>query len=203
MTSKSFRRLRSHYDSIANRYYDERDGMSRVARETADKILEHVEPGDYLLEIASGPLTSIGPIEPHFERTICTDISLESLRVGRKRTEFSGGLAACSAMQLPFETSSFDAVVCQGAACFMPSSEFQRFISEVHRVLQSGGTFAVTLHSKPEKRHARLLDRGRNLLRPQPDIKHDASEFGNKFTIVYEYRFEVNQPIDLVITSKG
>jgi SAM-dependent methyltransferase len=82
-------------------------------------------------------------------RVTALDFSYEALkdgaRQGIKRVEFVNGDATC----LPFDTESFDAVVCNSALEHFPNDEVA--IAEMFRVVKKGGAVIITTDSFPEK----------------------------------------------------
>ncbi|MDH4091558.1 MAG: methyltransferase domain-containing protein [Cyclobacteriaceae bacterium] len=81
-------------------------------------------------------------------------------------------------MQLPFEDSTYDAVVCQFGAMFFP--EKSKAFSEVHRVLKPGGVFIFNVWDRIEE-----------------------NEFADTITTALEAVFPLDPPRFLVRTPHG
>jgi len=81
-----------------------------------------------------------------FDQMIGVDIALRHLIVAQKRLDEHGvraRLVCCCAEYLPFREASFDVAVASDV--IEHSKDQQKFLTETHRVLQSGGLFfAVT-----------------------------------------------------------
>ncbi|MEM6280940.1 MAG: ubiquinone/menaquinone biosynthesis methyltransferase [Chloroflexota bacterium] len=108
-----------------------------------------IAPGDTVLDIASGT----GDIAFEALRTspdvaaVGADFSLPMMHVGQKRP--LGGRvqwAGADAMNLPFETATFNAVTAGYLLRNVP--DIPRTLTEIHRVLEPGGRFVV-LDSAP------------------------------------------------------
>jgi ubiquinone/menaquinone biosynthesis C-methylase UbiE len=112
----------------------------------AARLVKHIPPGGYVLEIAPGPgyfcieLARLG----QFHLT-GLDISQSFVDIARKNAaeagieaEFRRGDAA----DLPFEQGSFDFIFCQAA--FKNFSRPVEAIAEIHRVLRPGGIGVIS-----------------------------------------------------------
>src|SRR5205823_9383943 len=64
-----------------------------------------------------------------------------------------------SALDLPFETGSFEVVVSIG--CLHHTGNVPRAISEVHRVLAAGGTALIMLYNRHSLRHLAVVNKAR------------------------------------------
>jgi SAM-dependent methyltransferase len=106
-----------------------------------------------VLEIAAGTgvvTRKLASALPESVSIVATDLNQAmldmALAVGTKRpVEWR----QADAMQLPFEDSEFDAVVCQFGAMFFP--EKSKAFSEARRVLRSGGVFMFNVWDRIEE----------------------------------------------------
>ncbi len=97
------------------------------------------------LDIATGGGHVAYTFAPHVARLWATDITQEMLDMVRAEAQKRGlaniRTAYAKAEALPFEDASFDLVTCRIAPHHFDS--IADFLAEVHRVLKSGGTFAL------------------------------------------------------------
>jgi SAM-dependent methyltransferase len=106
-----------------------------------------------VLEIAAGTgvvTRALASVLPESVSVVATDLNQAmldlALKVGTKRpVEWR----QADAMQLPFEDSFFDAVVCQFGVMFFP--EKSKAFSEAQRVLRSGGVFMFNVWDRIEE----------------------------------------------------
>jgi SAM-dependent methyltransferase len=106
-----------------------------------------------VLEIAAGTgvvTRRLASVLPESVAIVATDLNQAMLdlasEVGTKRpVEWR----QADAMQLPFESGTFDAVVCQFGAMFFP--ERAKAFSEARRVLRSGGVFMFNVWDRIEE----------------------------------------------------
>lgn len=116
----------------------------------ADRVVDNaaLRPGDSVLDLGSG----IGLITFRASRAVgpggtvvALDESAECLErlASRAADEGSGNVRTVRAdiEEVPLEDSSVDAVVCRSALCHIPGLE--KAVSEMDRVLRSGGRFSV------------------------------------------------------------
>src|SRR5688572_14145017 len=106
-----------------------------------------------VLEIAAGTgvvTRTLASVLPESVAIVATDLNQPMLdqasAVGTKRpVEWR----RADAMQLPFADGEFDAVVCQFGVMFFP--EKAKAVSEVRRVLRSGGVFIFNVWDRLEE----------------------------------------------------
>lgn len=128
-----------------------------------------LQPGERVLDVGSGPglLTrDLASTVGERGRVCGLDVSETMLEIGRRRCEdltwasFDLG----DAMKLPYEDSSFDAVV--GTQVYEYVADIPGAFSEIRRVLRPGGRVAIldtdydslVVHTNDEERLRRILD---------------------------------------------
>jgi demethylmenaquinone methyltransferase / 2-methoxy-6-polyprenyl-1,4-benzoquinol methylase len=149
------RRVRSVFDSVANKYDVMNDLMSggmHRAWKAYTVAVANVRPGDQVLDIAGGT----GDLARAFAkqvgdqgRVVLTDINEAMLRVGRDRL-LDAGLAlptvVCDAEHLPWPDASFDLV--SVAFGLRNMTHKAAALAEMNRVLKPGGRLLVLEFSK-------------------------------------------------------
>lgn len=139
----------------------EKDGYSRVAKgynsttvittSQANPFMldaTGVESGTRVLDIACGPGWLSRDAADRGANVVGLDLAENMLEVARSNCpqgEFHQG----EADRLPFEDGSFDAVVCSLGILHFPDPETA--MTEAHRVLVSGGKYAITCWLPPDK----------------------------------------------------
>src|SRR6266851_4342243 len=119
------------------------DLVSRVVSRSPSRVLE--------IAAGTGVVTrKLAPVLPESVSIVATDLNQPMLdlasEVGTKRpVEWR----QADAMQLPFESGVFDAVVCQFGVMFFP--EKSKAFSEARRVLKSGGAFMFNVWDRIEE----------------------------------------------------
>ncbi len=119
------------------------DLVNRVASQSRSRVLE--------IAAGTGVVTrKLASVLPESVSIVATDLNQAMLdlasAVGTKRpVEWR----QADAMQLPFEDSVFDAVVCQFGVMFFP--EKSKAFSEARRVLRSGGIFIFNVWDRIEE----------------------------------------------------
>ena len=119
------------------------DLVNRVASQSLARVLE--------IAAGTGVVTrKLASVLPESASIVATDLNQAMLdlasEVGTKRpVEWR----QADAMQLPFEDSVFDAVVCQFGVMFFP--EKSKAFSEARRVLRSGGVFMFNVWDRIEE----------------------------------------------------
>jgi len=119
------------------------DLASRVASQSRAHVLE--------IAAGTGVVTRrLASVLPESVSIVATDLNQAMLdlasQVGTKRpVEWR----QADAMQLPFEDSAFDVVVCQFGAMFFPDKS--KAFSEARRVLRSGGVFMFNVWDRIEE----------------------------------------------------
>ncbi|WP_435333862.1 class I SAM-dependent methyltransferase [Haloarchaeobius sp. TZWWS8] len=138
------RRTTASFARVADQYLD-----SDVHREGTDLALlvSWCAGARRVLDVAcgaghvAGALRSAGVPE-----VVASDATVEMLRTARDR--FDVPVVAADAERLPFASDSVDAVTCRIATHHFPDPS--AFVSEVARVLEPGGTFALEDNVAPE-----------------------------------------------------
>ena len=80
-------------------------------------------------------------------KVIAADFTLEMMRVGQKRGQLD--FSSADALRLPFNDSSFDAVV--SGFLMRNVIDLQRALQEQHRVLKKGGRLVILDTTRPRK----------------------------------------------------
>ncbi|HEU0293052.1 MAG TPA: ubiquinone/menaquinone biosynthesis methyltransferase [Anaerolineales bacterium] len=80
-------------------------------------------------------------------RVIAADFTLEMMRVGRKRGALN--FSSADALRLPFDASSFDAVV--SGFLMRNVIDLQKALQEQYRVLKNGGRIVILDTTRPKK----------------------------------------------------
>ena len=128
-------------------------------REQARQLTAGLPAGSAVLEVAPGPgclaIEMARPGSVHvtgldISRTF-VEIASETARKAGVKAEFRQGDAA----HMPFESESFDLIVCQAA--FKNFTEPRSVLAEMHRVLRLGGTAVIQDMSK-DATHADIED---------------------------------------------
>jgi ubiquinone/menaquinone biosynthesis C-methylase UbiE len=128
------------YDSLAG----------RVTARCADALLDAVGagPGTQLLDVATGPGYVAARAAERGAESVGVDLSERMLEYARSRSqavEFVHG----DATALPFEDSSFDAVVAAFLLLHLGTPE--RAVAEAARVLRPGGRAAFSVWDEPSR----------------------------------------------------
>lgn len=104
------------------------------------------------LDVATGAGHTAAIFAPHVKSIVASDITAEMLREAAKLAATRGlsnmSTATAAADALPFPDQSFDLVCCRLAAHHFPSLD--AFVCEVHRVLKTGGRFALVDNVAPD-----------------------------------------------------
>lgn len=118
------------------------------------RMVELVEPqSDWLaLDIATAAGHTALTFAPHVEAVVATDLTPEMVALAAERAAELGHdnvrTQLADAEDLPFDEATFDLVTCRIAPHHFPNPEV--FISEVSRVLRTGGTFAMVDNVVPD-----------------------------------------------------
>lgn len=133
-------RITPHYESLAG----------RMTRQTAAATLDAagVGPRTDLLDIASGPGYVAAAALRRGARPVGLDFSADMVAIARAAcpgASFQRG----DAEALPFEATSFDAVICAFGMLHFPRPG--RALAEARRVLRMGGRFAFTAWQPPAR----------------------------------------------------
>ena len=148
--SRMFNRIAPYYDFL-NRFLSL--GIDTIWRKRAIDQLKGL-PNELILDVATGTadvaLETAKRLQP--EKIIGLDISSEMLEIGRKKVEKRGLETTIELMEgdsenLPFADNTFDAItVAFGVRNF---ENLEKGLSEMHRVLKTGGRLVVLEFSKP------------------------------------------------------
>jgi ubiquinone/menaquinone biosynthesis C-methylase UbiE len=134
------------YDKILGPVYFEPyaiETANRVAKFGAKSILE--------IACGTGRVTNhLRKILPEEIKITATDISVDMLAVAKEKLSSTKNIfwKEADAMNLPFDSHSFDVVVCQFGAMFF--SDRKEGFSEVNRVLEKNGKFIFAVWDKME-----------------------------------------------------
>jgi ubiquinone/menaquinone biosynthesis C-methylase UbiE len=114
-----------------------------------------LQPGDHVLDIAAGTgdqsLLAARIVGPGGS-ILATDISADMLTIAARVVQQEGltniTTRVMDAQQLDLEDAAFDAVICRLGLMLLPHPA--RALSEIRRVLKSGGKLAALVWSAPE-----------------------------------------------------
>ena len=140
------------FSRIAGRY----DLMNRLMTAGQDRrwrrrVIERadLQPGSRLLDLGAGTgdLTRLALQQQPAVQVVAADFTLAMMRMGSKK----GGLPflAADALQLPFESATFDAVV--SGFLMRNVADLQVAIQEQYRVLKSGGRMVILDTTRPRR----------------------------------------------------
>ena len=104
------------------------------------------------VDIATGAGHTAIAFAPHVSHMLATDLTEEMLEQVRKLVKDKGlgnvDTAHADAEALPFQDNTFDLVTCRIAPHHFP--DIAKFVSEAHRVLKPGGSFALVDNVSPD-----------------------------------------------------
>ena len=128
--------------------------FSEYAEDLAKRV--SVPSGGVLLETAAGTGMATRQLRDAIEqevRIVVTDLNEDMLDVNRGKFEDHENIEfqTANALELPFEDSSFDAVVCQFSVMFFPDK--LAALKEAARILKPGGTFLFNIWDSFEHNH--------------------------------------------------
>ncbi len=106
--------------------------------------------GRYLLDAGSGPIPHDALLKfgDHFQQRVCLDLSVQGLKVARRKLGERGVYLQGDLTNMPLATHSMDAVTCNHVLYQMPPEVQLKALHEVWRVLKPGGV-AVMLYFWP------------------------------------------------------
>jgi demethylmenaquinone methyltransferase/2-methoxy-6-polyprenyl-1,4-benzoquinol methylase len=146
------------FDRVAP-YYDAFNSLLSLGidrswrRRTAESL--DLAPGARVLDIATGTGALAAEIVRVTSGAVSVtgcDINARMLAVAEQRIERARlgiDLVRCDALNLPFDDETFDAVTLAFAIDDMPDRE--RCVSEIRRVMKTGGRFAVLELAQPDE----------------------------------------------------
>lgn len=153
----------------AARFEDLRPVAQDYVRRCHLRVREHLPPrGRYLLDAASGPVQYPEYLvySEGFEARVCVDLSLQALRLARRRVPEGRGLFVLGDVtELPFRSDVFDAVVSLHTIYHVPAERQRRAMDELYRVLAPGGRGVVVYSWGPHSLFMRLARLPGRLLR--------------------------------------
>jgi len=88
--------------------------------------------------------------------TYGADISETGLKLTKKRLEsrrLEAEVIKCDMRSIPYTRSSFDAVICVQTIYHQKLKGIQETISEIHRILKTGGLLLANFHSKRSSKY--------------------------------------------------
>ena len=138
---------RAAHDGIASSY---EAFFAPITANAATPLLDavHARGGTRVLDVATGPGVVAGRSARRGARVTGVDISARMVALAARSNPDSTFLVA-DVESLPFETSSFDAVVCAFGIGHFPSATLA--MRECSRVLVPGGRLAVSWWDVPER----------------------------------------------------
>ncbi len=101
--------------------------------------------GEKILDAASGPIQYPEYLEysKNFKKRVCVDISQVALDNAQKKLGDRGDYFCCSLLDLPFEESSFDAVLSLHTIYHINVDHQQKAVSELIRVAKPGAPILI------------------------------------------------------------
>lgn len=120
-------------------------GFGPLTRQCIPELLDavHCKPGSRLLDVATGPGFVAEAAEKAGASVTAMDFSKNMLELAEKRLKADVKLVEADAAAMPFEASSFDAVVCSFGVLHLPVPE--DFFAESLRILRPGGRLGFTV----------------------------------------------------------
>jgi ubiquinone/menaquinone biosynthesis C-methylase UbiE len=161
--SHDFDQIAPYYDSGLKMLLFAFGTEAKMRRRIADALkCENLLKGAKILEVGCGTGSNLKAIDescPACYELAGVDISVPMLEQAKKkqfasRVEF---IQADASDRLPFEDESFESVLIVYTIHEMPEPERKGTVSEVHRVLKSGGCVLVTDYSRPTSLFGRTV----------------------------------------------
>lgn len=157
MSDDATARVRKHWDSQAQQWYEQRESMMAATRPIHDWIVEHLAPkeGERVLEIAAGPGETGLLVAPFLGggRLVSSDLSPAMVDAARRRGAELGienaDYRVLDAQEMELDDASFDAVICRWGFMLMP--EPAAALRESRRVLVAGGRLVFAVFTGAEK----------------------------------------------------
>jgi ubiquinone/menaquinone biosynthesis C-methylase UbiE len=119
------------------KFADRRAISAGALDDTHRRVKEHLDSGEYLLDVASGPV-----LDPYLEYAsgfrcrVCVDLSMVALREAAGRVGDEGAYVIGDITNLPFADNSMDGVISLHTIYHVPRDEQSRAFSEIARVLK-------------------------------------------------------------------
>ena len=158
--------IKAHNEEASEYDQQVRDYRSHAHDVLFGMVFEYVRPHETLLDIGIGTGLASWPFAKTGLRVFGLDGSVEMLKVCESKA-FVEELKQFDmrAGPLPYSDNSFDHAICCGVFHFF--GELGPIVSEVSRVIKSGGIFAFTLASQTPEEQEASRDNSRNhLMRP-------------------------------------
>ena len=135
--------LNAFYDALAP-FYAAAMGLLPMWRQYTEAVLPHLPNGGRVLEIGPGPGLLLSRLAGRYPMAVGLDLSTGMLRQAQKRLQGADlpvHLSRANALDIPFASGSFDAVVTTFALSAIPDGIGA--IGEMARVLKKGGVLAL------------------------------------------------------------
>lgn len=139
------RDVMAHYDALGARLYDLRYGLEQSAKYEAILSRMRIEPADLVLDVGCATGLLLSRLEAF---SVGVDISINLLRMARRRVRRGLGLIQCDAESLPFRDGVFDKVL--AVTVIQNISRPDKFLFEIDRVSRSGSEIVITVIKKIE-----------------------------------------------------
>jgi ubiquinone/menaquinone biosynthesis C-methylase UbiE len=148
------------WDSVASGWQKWWKTLEIGAQKVSDRLIElaEIKAGQRVLDIATGigePAITAGKIVGKKGHVTATDISTEMLVIGEERARSLGlqdiiEFVQCDAENLKLGANeTFDAILCRWGLMFLPNLDIA--LSNIRRLLVSGGKLAAAVWSEPSK----------------------------------------------------
>jgi acetyltransferase-like isoleucine patch superfamily enzyme len=108
-------------------------------RKRADFCIQHIDPGDYVLDVGCGEGFITSMIAERCKRIIGVDYSENAVNTARNNSP-TLEYAHMSATDLPFDDGTFDKVTCLELIEHVTILQARRAIDEIYRILKPGGS---------------------------------------------------------------
>lgn len=151
---------RQSWDSVAGGWQKWWKTIENGAQKVSDKLVElaEIREGQRILDIATGigePAITAGKIVGQKGHVTATDLSSEMLAIGEERARSLGLQDIMEFVQSDAENlklgtdEKFDAIICRWGLMFLPNLDIA--LSNIRRLLVSGGNLAAAVWSEPSK----------------------------------------------------
>ena len=142
-TAKELLRLsKDEYDVYASEFSNTRKFFWREL----EFLKDYVKNGDTVLDIGCGNGRLVDALDNADIKYTGVDFSRELIAIAQDERGDKGTFIHANALSLPFKDNSFDTVFSIAVLHHIPSKVNRlQFISEAHRVLQTGGTCVLTV----------------------------------------------------------